>query len=70
MTLVLYTLVQRDWRLWTRLHIASGSLLFLAIAAPWFVLVSLRNPEFAWFFFVHEHFLRFTTKIHQRDEPW
>jgi len=69
-SMVLYTLLERDWRLWTRLHIASGSLLFLAIVAPWFVLVSIRNPEFPWFFFVHEHFLRFTTKIHNRDEPW
>ena len=30
-SMVLYTLLERDWRLWTRLHIASGSLLFLAI---------------------------------------
>ena len=69
-TLVLYTLIQRDWRPWGRLHLISGSLLFLAITAPWFVLVSLRNPEFAWFFFVHEHFLRYTTTIHLRVEPW
>lgn len=69
-TLVLYTLIQRDWRLWRRLHLITGLLLFLLLAAPWFVLVSKRNPEFAWFFFVHEHLLRYTTKIHQRDEPW
>jgi 4-amino-4-deoxy-L-arabinose transferase-like glycosyltransferase len=69
-TLVLYTLVQRDWRLWQRLHPITGLLLFLAITAPWFVIVSMRNPEFAWFFFVHEHFLRYTTTIHQRVEPW
>ena len=69
-TLVLYSLVQRDWRVWRRLHLTTGLLLFLAIAAPWFALVSMRNPEFAWFFFVHEHLLRYTTKIHQRDEPW
>ncbi len=69
-TLVLYTLVQRDWRLWQRLHLITGVLLFLAITAPWFVIVSMRNPEFAWFFFVHEHFLRYTTTIHQRVEPW
>lgn len=68
--LVLYSAIQRDWRVWRRLHIITGLLLFLAISAPWFVLVSMRNPEFAWFFFVHEHFLRYTTKIHQRAEPW
>ena len=69
-TLVLYTLFQRDWRLWGRLHLISGSLLFLAITAPWFVLVSMRNPEFAWFFFIHEHLLRYTTTIHHRVESW
>ena len=29
---------------------------FSRIAAPWFILVSRRNPEFLQFFFVHEHF--------------
>ena len=69
-TLVLYTLVQRDWRPWRRLHLITGLLLFLAIAAPWFALVSIRNPEFAWFFFVHEHLLRYITTIHQHVESW
>ena len=69
-TLMLYTLVQRDWRPWRRLHAVSGLLLFLTITVPWFFLVSMRNPEFAWFFFLHEHVLRYTTTIHQRAEPW
>ena len=69
-TLVLYSLVDGDWRPWRRLHPLGGLFLFLAIAAPWFVLVSMRNPEFAWFFFVHEHWLRYTTTIHHRIEPW
>jgi 4-amino-4-deoxy-L-arabinose transferase-like glycosyltransferase len=69
-TLVLYSIVQRDLMLWRRLHLITGSILFLAVCAPWFVLVSLRNAEFPWFFFVHEHFLRYTTTVHQRVEPW
>jgi 4-amino-4-deoxy-L-arabinose transferase-like glycosyltransferase len=40
------------------------------LAAPWFVVVSLRNPSFPGFFFVHEHFTRFLTTVHQRVEPW
>jgi len=47
-----------------------GILLFLAIALPWVVLVQRENPDFLWFFFVHEQFLRYTTKIHQRVEPF
>ena len=68
--LVVYTLIERDPRPWRRLHPATGVPLFLALAAPWFILVSLRNPGFAGFFFVHEHFTRFLTTVHQRVEPW
>ncbi|AYR24184.1 glycosyltransferase family 39 protein [Herbaspirillum rubrisubalbicans] len=68
--LVLYTLFARDWAIWKRLHLVKGLLLFFAICTPWFVAVSLRNPEFPQFFFIHEHFQRFTTKIHSRTGPW
>ena len=68
--LVLYSLIQRDLILWTRLHLVKGLLLFLAISAPWFIAVSLANPEFFHFFFIHEHFERFLTKVHRRDAPW
>lgn len=66
----LYVLWQRDWRLLARLELAAGLALFLAIAAPWFVMVSLANHEFAHFFFIHEHFERFLTKEHGRFQPW
>ncbi len=69
-TLLIYSLLERDVRPWRRLHLLPGLALFLAIAAPWFVVVSLRNPGFASFFFVHEHFARFLTTVHQRVEPW
>lgn len=65
-----YSVVSRDWRIWERLHIIPGLTVFLVIAAPWFVLVSLRNPEFPEFFFIREHFQRFTSAVHQRGEPW
>jgi 4-amino-4-deoxy-L-arabinose transferase-like glycosyltransferase len=68
--LVLYTLVARDWGIWKRLHLIKGLIVFFVITTPWFVLVSQRNPEFLEFFFIHEHFQRFTTKIHSRVGPW
>jgi len=68
--LVLYTLVSRDWAIWKRLHLLSGLLLFFAISAPWFILVSLKNPEFPHFFFIHEHFQRFVSKVHHREGAW
>lgn len=68
--LVLYTVASRDWRIWQRLHLVAGLLLFFAICTPWFVLVSLKNPEFPHFFFIHEHVDRFLTKVHKRAGPW
>ena len=67
--LVIYTAVARDWSIWKRLHLGKGLLLFFAITTPWFVLVSLKNPEFPRFFFIHEHFERFLTKTHHREGP-
>jgi 4-amino-4-deoxy-L-arabinose transferase-like glycosyltransferase len=66
----LYLLLAKRWRLLREMRLATGILLFLLIAAPWFVLVSLRNPEFARFFFIHEHFERFLTKVHGRYQPF
>lgn len=68
--IVIYVLVRRDFALLRRLHVFKCALLFFAIAAPWFVAVSTANPEFAWFFFIHEHFQRFTTTVHARYQPW
>ncbi|MBZ4194784.1 MAG: glycosyltransferase family 39 protein [Candidatus Contendobacter sp.] len=68
--LTLYLLIERDWSLLTRLHLGKGLALFLLIAAPWFIVVSLVNDEFARFFFIYEHFDRFLTKGHRREGAW
>ena len=68
-TIALYALVKRDFEVIKRLRIVPGGLLFLVIAAPWFIAVSLANDEFARFFFIREHFERFTTQVHQRGQP-
>jgi 4-amino-4-deoxy-L-arabinose transferase-like glycosyltransferase len=68
--LVFYSLWQRDWTLWRSLHIGKGLAIFLIVAAPWFLLVSLQNPAFPRFFVIHEHLDRYLTDVHQRDEPW
>ena len=68
-TLAGYTLIERDWRLPGRSRIFTGIVLLLVITVPWFVAVSLANPEFFRFFFIHEHFERFLTKAHGRYQP-
>jgi len=67
--MVLYTLATLNFSAWKRAHLFTTAITLLLVAAPWFVLCSWRNPEFAHFFFIHEHFERFTSTVHQRVEP-
>lgn len=39
-----------------------GLLLFILIAAPWHILASLQNSDFAWQYFINEHVMRFLDK--------
>jgi 4-amino-4-deoxy-L-arabinose transferase-like glycosyltransferase len=64
-----HIVLTREWSILKRMHWALGLPLFLVVAVPWFVLVSRANPEFAQFFFIHEHFQRFFTTAHRREEP-
>jgi len=66
---VLYLLVRRDWSLIWRARPWWTLLALTLLAAPWVVLVERRNPGFAQFFFVHEQFARFLTRVHQRYQP-
>ena len=69
-------------RTWKRLHVWSGLLLMLAIAAPWHILATLRNPPylvwtlhsgpgqyhgFLWFYVINEQLLRFLNLRYPRD---
>ncbi|HKC42935.1 MAG TPA: glycosyltransferase family 39 protein [Burkholderiales bacterium] len=65
---VLYALVHRDATVFKRLNWRWGLAVFLTIGAPWFIAVSAANPEFARFFFYHEHVERFLTTVHGREE--
>ena len=69
MVIVAWMLLMRNWSLLRTMYLPTGTLLFLAIAAPWHVLVWRANPEFGWFYFVHEHFARYLTTVHHRSEP-
>lgn len=66
----LWLLIFNQWHRLRPLYLPSGVALFLLIAAPWHVLVALRNPEWTRFYFVYEHWERFTASGHGRGEPF
>ncbi len=69
LVLTLYVIGTRDWSLLRRIHLVSGLAVMLAVVTPWFWLVSVRNPEFPSFFFIHEHWQRYTSTVHHRSGP-
>jgi 4-amino-4-deoxy-L-arabinose transferase-like glycosyltransferase len=82
---LLYLLLTRQLfsaRTWKRLHPFASVLVILAIAAPWHVLATLRNPPyfaftlrsvpgqyhgFLWFYFMNEQVLRFLNLRYPHD---
>ena len=82
---LLYLLFTRQLfsaKVWRRLHPFLGTAVILAIAAPWHILATLRNPPtfawtlhsgpgdyhgFLWFFFINEQLLRFLNMRYPRD---
>ena len=70
------------WNSWKRLRLGTACVIALAIALPWHVLATLRNPPyfafslhsgpgeyrgFFWFYFFNEHILRFLNLRYPRD---
>jgi 4-amino-4-deoxy-L-arabinose transferase-like glycosyltransferase len=68
-----YLALTGEYRNWRRLKPLSGTILFLAIAAPWHILAGIRNTGgkdghgFFWFYFINEHVLRFLGRRYPRD---
>ncbi len=70
---LLYLTLTKQLHLLPRLHLISGTAVFLAIAAPWHILAALRTPPiplpaglglpatggWAWFYLYNEHIARF-----------
>lgn len=68
--LVLWLLWTKQWRQILKLISPFGIIVFLLVVCPWLYLAQKENSDFLWFFFVREHLLRFTTKMHGKTEPF
>ena len=66
----LWLLIFRQWKRLRPIYLPTGALLFLAIAAPWHLLVAARNPTWFHHYVVYEHFERFLTPVASRPGPW
>ena len=64
---ILWLSISKRWGDILRLFSPAGVILFLLISCPWIILVQKANKDFLWFFFIQEHFLRYTTTLHGRN---
>ncbi|HZM91109.1 MAG TPA: glycosyltransferase family 39 protein [Blastocatellia bacterium] len=76
-----YLVITGELRRLAQLKLFTGTLLFLAIAAPWHIAAGLANPGslmvgtpntgqgrgFFWFYFMNEHLLRYIGKRYPAD---
>ncbi len=56
-----WIILMQEWRLLKPSLLLSCLLIFLIVAAPWHIIVGMRNPEFFYFYFIEQHFLRYAT---------
>ena len=68
--LALWLSISRRWPDLPKIVSPVGIAAFFAVAGPWLILVQRANPDFLWFFFVQEHFLRYATSGHGKHEPF
>ena len=64
----IFVFLKRDWKIFVKIKIFSGTLLFLAIAAPWyFFMYKTHGSAFTDVFLGAHNFLRATTSEHPKD---
>lgn len=68
--MVLFLLLRGEWRALRWALSPPGIVAFLLVTMPWFVLVSVRNPEFVHFFVVKQHLARYLEPREHQQPLW
>jgi 4-amino-4-deoxy-L-arabinose transferase-like glycosyltransferase len=66
--LFFYILLTREWRMLKKVDLHIGTATFIAVAFPWYAAMLVRHTHGFWNrFFVHDHFKRLASGVHQID---
>jgi 4-amino-4-deoxy-L-arabinose transferase-like glycosyltransferase len=65
--IIYYLIARKPCQQWWQAWDIWGMLFFLAITVPWHILAAYQDPNFAWFYFINEHFLRFLGEREPKD---
>lgn len=70
LALVGFAALTGRWQLWPRLFRPSAVVLYLVVAAPWYVLAELHNHGFFHSFFVQQNLERMATNVYRHPQPF
>jgi len=68
--IVLFAAMVQEWNLVLRTLWPPATLLFFAIAVPWYVAVQISNPQFFREFILEHNLARFSTNLYHHPEPF
>lgn len=68
-SLLIFLFMEGNLAFLKEMKFMRGIALYCLIAAPWFVIISIREKEFFTFFFLDQHLLRFISTKHKRSGP-
>ena len=70
MIIGLFLICKRQLRFLKEMQIGWGLLFFLAVAAPWYILISLRNPDYSEYFFLKQNIGSFLSQQSRHPKPF
>jgi 4-amino-4-deoxy-L-arabinose transferase-like glycosyltransferase len=70
MIIVLFLVYKKQLGFLKEMQMGRGVLLFLAITAPWYILICLKNPDYFEYFFIKKNVGSFLSKTSRHQEPF
>ena len=70
MIIGVYLMVERNLKFIMKMQIGWGILIFLAVASPWYILISLKNPDYARYFFIEKNLGSFLSPDSRHPNPF
>lgn len=66
----LFLVIKRRLNIIRDMHLGWGILIFLAVAAPWYVLIMLKNNDYAAYFFIQQNLAYFFSGESRHPRPF
>ena len=70
MIIGLFLICKRQLRFLKEMQIGWGLVIFLAVAAPWYILMSVRNPDYSEYFFLKQNIGSFLSQQSRHPKPF